>query len=136
MAMRSGMVKIQQQMAAGQVSQPPSDSAGFLHWPDVLARAVFFAKMNLVLVVMSVTTTTLFYLSFMVITVTLVQAISEDEFYSRFGLLFISWLLDSLFNDFCVVFVGFGPTANALATVGEATKAETIGAAIDLEVEG
>ena len=36
---------------------------GLLHWPDALARTVFFAKVNLFLVVASVTTTSLFYLS-------------------------------------------------------------------------
>jgi len=36
------------------------------------------------------------------------------------ALTYISWLLDSLFNDVCVVFVGFGPIAAALQTVGAA----------------
>ena len=34
-----------------------------------------------------------------------------------FGLMYNTWLLDSLFNDACVLFVGFSPIEEALQTV-------------------
>merc|ERR1719277_1127577 len=52
----------------------------------------------------------------------------DNEIERRLAYLFIAWLLDSVFNDVCVAFVGFGPTSNALQTVGNAAKADIIGA--------
>lgn len=94
-----------------------------------LAQAVFFAKVNLWLVVMSVSTTSLFYFSSITL---LISAAQEGLGEGHFGFLYISWLLDSLFNDVCVMFVGFGPTAKALDVVASAASADVIGAAVTL----
>ena len=37
-----------------------------------------------------------------------------------------SWLLDSLFNDACVVFVGLGPADEAFTAIGQAGRAEAV----------
>merc|ERR1719401_2160068 len=129
MAMRSGITRIQEIMVSGAVTKTVSQSSGLLRWASSLDRAVFFARINLLLVVCSVTTTTVFYLAFVFMTFAWVVATDETEVERRYAFLFIAWLLDSVFNDICVTFVGFGPTSNALATVGEAAKADIIGAA-------
>ena len=48
----------------------------------------------------------------------------------HFVLFYTAWLLDSLFNDICVVFVGFGPTENVLMAIKAAAGAEAIGAPV------
>merc|ERR1711953_496221 len=108
-----------------------SQASGLLHWASSLDRAVFFARLNLVLVVLSVTTTTVFYLAFVFMTFAWVVDTSEAEVERRFAFLFVAWLFDSIFNDVCVTFVGFGPTSNALTTVGETAKADVIGAPME-----
>eukprot|EP00746_Dinoflagellata_sp_MGD_P151661 gnl/MRDRNA2_/MRDRNA2_83178_c0_seq2.p1 gnl/MRDRNA2_/MRDRNA2_83178_c0~~gnl/MRDRNA2_/MRDRNA2_83178_c0_seq2.p1 ORF type:complete len:188 (-),score=20.87 gnl/MRDRNA2_/MRDRNA2_83178_c0_seq2:367-930(-) len=104
-AMRSGLKKIRE-------------------GPNALGREVLLAKVNLVLVMASVVTTSLFYFSFIVMMITLMGDFSRgnfrEELNRRMAFFFISWLLDSLFNDACVVFVGFGATADALTIIGQA----------------
>jgi len=129
MAMRSGIIRIKEIMAGGTVTRSISQSSGLLHWANSLDRAVFFARLNLLLVFLSVTTTTLFYVAFISMVFCWVVDTSTSEIEKRYAFLFVAWLLDSVFNDLCVIFVGFGPTSNALATVGQAAKADIIGAA-------
>merc|ERR1719356_90837 len=131
MAMRSGILKIKEIMVGGSgstISKTLSQSNGLLQWASSLDRAVFFARINLILVGLSVTTTTVFYLAFTLMTFSWVAETHEADVERRFAFLFIAWLFDSIFNDVCVTFVGFGPTSNALTTVGEAAKADIIGA--------
>eukprot|EP00747_Dinoflagellata_sp_TGD_P215235 gnl/TRDRNA2_/TRDRNA2_87952_c0_seq1.p1 gnl/TRDRNA2_/TRDRNA2_87952_c0~~gnl/TRDRNA2_/TRDRNA2_87952_c0_seq1.p1 ORF type:complete len:462 (-),score=67.39 gnl/TRDRNA2_/TRDRNA2_87952_c0_seq1:21-1385(-) len=128
MAMYSGMEQMRQQMSKGQIAPPPGEDNGFLDWPGRVAHVFLLAKINLMLVVMSVTTTTIYYVSFVTITISITQEVDKDVYYARVGFLFMAWLLDSLFNDACVTFVGFGPTADALATVGAVLGADIIGA--------
>merc|ERR1712151_1355514 len=72
--------------------------------------------------------TTVFYLAFTLMTFAWVVNTQEADVERRYAFLFIAWLFDSIFNDVCVTFVGFGPTSNALTTVGETAKADVIGA--------
>ena len=96
--------------------------------PNLFARAIFFAKINLFLVVASVLTTSLFYISLIVAASVFVGEDNTDETKRRAAFVFISWLMDSLFNDACVLFVGFGPISDSLTTIREATAPDVIGA--------
>jgi hypothetical protein len=130
MAMRSGISKIKEIMVGGggsAVSKTLSQSNGLLHWESSLDRAIFFARINVILVCLSVTTTTVFYLAFTIFTFAWVVDTNGADVERRYAFLFVAWLFDSIFNDVCVIFVGFGPTSNALATVGEAATADIIG---------
>eukprot|EP00746_Dinoflagellata_sp_MGD_P151663 gnl/MRDRNA2_/MRDRNA2_83178_c0_seq4.p1 gnl/MRDRNA2_/MRDRNA2_83178_c0~~gnl/MRDRNA2_/MRDRNA2_83178_c0_seq4.p1 ORF type:complete len:566 (-),score=52.44 gnl/MRDRNA2_/MRDRNA2_83178_c0_seq4:367-2064(-) len=120
MAMHSGLKKIQEQMPSLPAGRNNPEADGLLQFPNALDRAIFFAKVNLFLVVASVATTSLFYFSFIAMTAVLMGGFEFEEIQRRVAFLFTAWLLDSLFNDACVVFVGFGATADALTIIGQA----------------
>jgi hypothetical protein len=88
-----------------------------------LERAVFFGKLNMALVVASVSTTTLFYASlirfslFSSYHVASMLPAAPGHFDVMFRSIYGTWLLDSLFNDACVLFVGFSPLEDALQTL-------------------
>jgi len=106
------------------------DSSGEFFSADGLARAIFLTKLNLVLVALSVSTTSFFYLA-LVGNIVASSGQSENNLTPRsVALSYISWLLDSMFNDVCVVFIGFGPTASALRTVGTAANPDVPGEAV------
>lgn len=128
MAMHSGLKKIEEQRPTVPAGQGETEAGGLLKWPSALDRAIFFAKVNLFLVMASVATTSLFYFAFILMTAVIMGDTDYKEVQRRMAFLFIAWLLDSLFNDACVVFVGFGPTSEALTTIGEAAAADIIGA--------
>ena len=44
------------------------------------------------------------------------------------GSIYMTWLLDSLFNDMCVLFVGFSPIEDSLDTVAAARELGTASA--------
>merc|ERR1712187_222400 len=82
MAMRSGISKIKEIMVSGGgsvVSKTLSQSNGLLHWTSSLDRAIFFARINLILVVVSVMTTTVFYVAFTFMTLAWVVDTSEAD---------------------------------------------------------
>ena len=96
---------------------------------EALARAMWFARLNLWLVALSVATTTLFYVAFVLLMLLPLQAdsITANDLEVRSRLFFLSWLFDSLFNDVCILFVSFGPMADALGALGAAVGAEIVG---------
>merc|ERR1712070_1073321 len=98
---------------------------------------------------MSVTTTTLFYLtSFGAMVLVLLDAdnplYKEEQLMKASSAVFIAWLLDTIFNDLCILFVGFGPTTDALTAVANVASVDIIGVPyssgaeeqIELEVAG
>ena len=81
-----------------------------------LARDIYLAKVNLCLVGVSMVTTTLFYLA--LVANICAGAFEGSENMDLVGLVYITWLLDSLFNVVCVLLVGFGPIHRSLGVVG------------------
>jgi hypothetical protein len=89
-----------------------------------LERALFFGKLNLVLVIASVSTTTLFYSALIRLSLFCSFHVvccppAPGRLDNQFALVYGTWLLDTLFNDACVLFVGFSSTESALQTVAE-----------------
>ena len=70
------------------------------------------------IIVISMLTTSLFYASMLGNLVGRVLTIDPAPLLPA---VYFSWLLDSLFNDVCVVTIGFGPIAGALAAIGPTT---------------
>lgn len=91
---------------------------------NALAQAVFVAKLNLVTVVVSVSTTTGLYIAAMVLSA---LESSHQQSATAVAAIFISWLLDSLSNDVCAIVVGFGSSHSALEVVSTACNADVIG---------
>lgn len=124
-AMVLGLRKIQ-----GIKTQSTTSSAQVATGPfsrDELDRVIFFARADLVLVVLSMATTSLFYVSLLNFLLIAARGRSELEGGDHSGalsLVYLSMLLDSIFNDACVVFVGFGPIESALRAVGAMASEE------------
>eukprot|EP00746_Dinoflagellata_sp_MGD_P058506 gnl/MRDRNA2_/MRDRNA2_25040_c0_seq1.p1 gnl/MRDRNA2_/MRDRNA2_25040_c0~~gnl/MRDRNA2_/MRDRNA2_25040_c0_seq1.p1 ORF type:complete len:347 (+),score=39.17 gnl/MRDRNA2_/MRDRNA2_25040_c0_seq1:79-1041(+) len=127
-AMYNGLKKAQAQVPYALQGHLSMETGGLIRWSTSLDRAVFFAKVNLLLVVASVVTSSLFYLTLITFAATSIVSVSREERLRRVAIFFVMWVLDSLFNDACVVFVGFGPTSNALNNIKEAVTADIVGA--------
>ena len=123
-----------QQQASGHLSTRSSDegASGLLKTAaDRAARVIVFARLNLVLVCLSVTTSTLFYL-----TIAAVALFGDFERQSiEKTVCFIAWLADSLFNDVCITYVGFGPTEDVLTAIGCVMNSASQVAEVGAEVQ-
>jgi hypothetical protein len=123
MVMRRALQSVQDDAAANTLVIGRDAEGAGPRFSSNLARALFFGKLNLVLVIASVSTTTLFY--FALIRLSLFSSFhvvccppGPGRLDDQFGFVYGTWLLDSLFNDMCVLFVGFSSTEKALQTVG------------------
>jgi hypothetical protein len=123
MVMRRALQSVQDDAAANTLVIGRDTEGAGPRFSSNLARALFFGKLNLVLVIASVSTTTLFY--FALIRLSLFSSFhvvccppGPGRLDDQFGFVYGTWLLDSLFNDMCVLFVGFSSTEKALQTVG------------------
>eukprot|EP00930_Biecheleria_cincta_P016633 TRINITY_DN13448_c1_g1_i4.p1 TRINITY_DN13448_c1_g1~~TRINITY_DN13448_c1_g1_i4.p1 ORF type:complete len:380 (-),score=40.67 TRINITY_DN13448_c1_g1_i4:103-1242(-) len=91
---------------------------------QTMRNARFAAKMEIAIVVVSVFTTTCFYVAASVM-------VACDSFGSPSklvtGFILAAWTLDSLSNDSCAIFLGFGSTSIPLKIVSRAGSADVIG---------
>ncbi|OLQ06794.1 hypothetical protein AK812_SmicGene9860 [Symbiodinium microadriaticum] len=89
--------------------------------------AVAVAKNNLRLVLLAVLGTSLHYCT--VLALAAWFCVSPQSFlrFKFFHVLFPVWCLDSIFNDLCAVYIGCGPTEEALELVSHVAEATVVG---------
>jgi len=92
---------------------------------DTLGNAVSVATLNLATICISVSTTTLFYMAF--ILAFLLELQTSAYLADAKAAMILSFLLDSISNDVCAIVVGFGSTDAALQIVNTAQNADVIG---------
>jgi len=78
------------------------------------------ARLNTVLILASMITTSLFYASMLA---NLICRLLDTHMATSLSIFYACWLLDSLSNDVCVIFVGFGPIAESLTVIASPTSA-------------
>ena len=98
---------------------------------ELTSRIRSLLKVHLVLVILSMVTTSLFYVSLAIVTLeSNVYNVADIEVYAILAM--IAWLLDSISNDCCVVYICLGPTIEVpSANVDSAVVADTVGAQDD-----
>jgi len=128
-AMHAGLQRVRRLMLVSPVRL--CDTGESLRTGDGHARALAFTKINLALVILSVSTTSMYYFAAAMVLVSTFNVGIAEQQHALLNFLWLAWLLDSLFNNLCVVFVGFGPTEEVLTAVGRIAEA-TAGAAAPL----